>query len=71
MGKYKKIAIAIGGVFIIIGFLYDTYFAGIPFQDPTQEMIDTYNRNSLISNFLMILGICIILLGLILKRKEK
>ncbi|SFB30070.1 hypothetical protein SAMN05660845_2514 [Flavobacterium swingsii] len=70
MGKYKKIIITIGIVFLIIGILFDTFFAGIPIQYASQEMLDAYDRNSLISNFLMISGILIILFGLILKKEE-
>ncbi|MEO8234081.1 MAG: hypothetical protein ABI549_01590 [Flavobacterium sp.] len=70
MGKFKKIIIIIGVLFLIGGILFDTFFAGIPIQDATQEMLDTYDKNSLISNFLMISGIFIVLLGLILKKEE-
>jgi hypothetical protein len=70
MGKFKKIIIAIGILFLIIGILFDTFFAGIPFQDASQEMLATYDRNSLISNFLMISGIFIALFGLVLKKEK-
>ena len=70
MGKFKKIIIAIGILFLIIGILFDTFFAGIPFQDASQEMLAIYDRNSLISNFLMISGIFIALFGLILKKEK-
>jgi hypothetical protein len=69
MGKFKKIIITIGILFLIIGILFDTFFAGIPFQDPSQEMLTTYDKNSLISNFLMTSGVFITLLGLILKKR--
>ena len=70
MGKFKKIIIAIGILFLIIGILFDTFFAGIPFQDASQDMLATYDRNSLISNFLMISGIFIALFGLVLKKEK-
>jgi uncharacterized membrane protein len=70
MGKFKKIIIAIGILFLIIGILFDTFFAGIPFQDASQEMLAIYDRNSLISNFLMISGIFIALFGLVLKKEK-
>ncbi|WP_395058531.1 hypothetical protein [Flavobacterium sp.] len=70
MGKYKKIIITVGILFLIVGIIFDTFFAGIPIQNASQEMLSTYDKNSLISNFLMISGICIILLGLILKKRE-
>ena len=70
MGKYKTIIITIGILFLIIGILFDTFFAGIPIEGASQEMLATYDKNSLISNFLMISGFFIILLGLILKKRE-
>ena len=69
MGKYKKIIITIGILFLIIGILFDTFFVGIPFQNANQEMLSTYDKNSLRSNFLMISGVFITLLGLILKKR--
>ena len=70
MGKFKKIIITIGVLFLIIGILFDTFFAGIPFQDASQEILANYDKNSLISNFLMISGVFITLLGLILKKRR-
>lgn len=70
MGKFKKIIIILGILLLIGGILFDTFFAGIPFQDASQEMLATYDKNSLISNFLMISGVFITLLGLILKKEK-
>ena len=30
-------------LFILLGFIYDLIFAGIPYQDPTPEMTQKYN----------------------------
>ena len=70
MGKYKKIIITIGILFLIIGILIDTFFAGIPNEGAPKEILATYDKNSLISIFLMISGVFITFLGLILKKEE-
>ena len=65
------ILIPVFGILIFaVGFIYDVEFAGIPYQDASQEMLATYDKNSLISNFLMISGVFITFLGLILKKEE-
>ncbi|GAQ49457.1 conserved hypothetical protein [Flavobacterium psychrophilum] len=70
MEKFKKTIIAIGILCLIFGIIFDTFFAGIPSQDSSQEMLVTYDKNALLSIFLMISGIFIILFGLILKKEK-
>jgi uncharacterized membrane protein len=59
--------IKVGIILIIIGFLYDNIFGGIPPQDPPKLLLEKYNRNVLIANTVMKLGVILTLIGLILK----
>ena len=43
MNRIAKIALVGGLVTILIGFLYDTLFAGIPYQDPTPALQQRYD----------------------------
>jgi len=39
------------------GFAYDVMFAGIPYQDPTPELAQSYARNARIASYLMRAGL--------------
>ncbi len=58
----KKIFIVsfiIGCIFLVMGFYYLYIKAGIPYQDPTTEMIQEYNRNMRIGEVSILVGFCI------------
>lgn len=58
-----NILIVISVFFIIFGFIYDVMFAGIPFQDPTQKMIEQYNFHKNISNSIVYIGGIVLLIS--------
>ncbi len=70
----KKILIwgIIGGILlIIIGFVYEVMFAGIPYQDPTPLMIQKFNFHKTIAIKIESFGLIIMLislLGIIVKK---
>lgn len=70
---------AIGGIFLmILGFLYDVEFAGIPPQDAPPSIQETYQRHLQLASTTMgvglvvfIIGMAILLLVLALRRRQK
>ena len=60
MKKYWPLALLVIGVMIIFtGFVYDVFFAGIPYQDPTPEMTANYNLHSQIAFAIRWLGVIV------------
>lgn len=57
--KPLKYVALLGIVLIVIGLYYLMIKAGIPYQDPTQEMIEQYNRDTGIGEGFMLIGLCI------------
>ena len=53
-----------GLLLVIMGFLYDVAFAGIPYQDPTPAMQARYELNQKIAQGAMGMGLVLIILGL-------
>lgn len=57
MKKKLHICIAAAGViFFVVGFWYAVVAAGLPYQDPTPDMLEQYNRDLQTGNILMIAG---------------
>ncbi len=56
----------IGAIFLAIGFYYIIVKAGLPYQDPTEEMLYMYHKNMYIGEHLVIIGFFIELIGIIL-----
>ena len=74
MNWIKKHLIKIGLALIVAGFVYEMVFAGVPYQDPTEEMVIRYNRNEFISMTIMQLGLAALIIGILVKvfsRKRK
>ena len=77
MFKNKKILSwgIIGGILlIVIGFIYDVIFAGIPYQDPTPLMIQKFNFHKNVAGKIELIGLSIMLislLGIIIKKLIK
>ncbi len=63
----KKYLFLLGIVIIIIGFVYDIMFAGIPFQDPSTQLMEKYNQNTFVSDVIIKLGLLILLIGIVFK----
>jgi len=67
MDWLKRHLIKIGLVLIIGGFLFELFFAGVPYQDPTEEMVIQYNRNETIAMTVMQLGLAVLIIGILIK----
>lgn len=67
MNWIKKHLIKIGLALIVVGFIYEMVFAGVPYQDPTEEMVIRYNRNELISITIMQIGLAALVAGILVK----
>ena len=39
---------------VVVGFLYDIYFAGIPYQDPTPDLQARWNFHKSVSSAIML-----------------
>lgn len=48
--------IVIGFSVMFMGLIYDVLFAGIPYQDPTPELLAEYNRNKATATRLFYIG---------------
>jgi len=64
MKKIKTILI-LGIMLIIVGFTYDVFFAGIPYQDPTPLMTQEYNFHRSVANTIELAGLIGIIIGII------
>lgn len=74
MDWLRKHLIKIGIALVATGFLYDVFFAGIPHQDPTEELFLKYDRNETIAMYLMQFGLVVLVIGALLRvlmRKKK
>ena len=64
MKKHLPLALVVIGVMIILmGFIYDVFLAGIPYQDPTLELIANYNLHSKIAAIIRCIGMSVCLVG--------
>lgn len=64
----KKIHIgiaAVGMIFLLAGFWYAVVEAGLPYQDPTPEMLEQYNRSMMIGSLFLMIGGVVVLAELI------
>jgi hypothetical protein len=53
----------VGLFLLLVGFIYDVKFAGIPYQDPTPEMSARYDHHARIASSICWLGSGIFLVG--------
>ena len=66
MKRAWPIAFVVAGLLLVItGFVYDTTFAGIPYQDPTPEMSARYAFHSRIASVIGLTGAGVLVIGLI------
>ena len=62
----STIGIAVCGLCLIIsGFVYDVLFAGIPYQDPTPELLATWEFHKGIADIFYRTGGLVLLIGII------
>ena len=57
----------VGILLILAGFLYDLFFAGIPYQDPTPEMSANYARHARIAAIIRYAGLLAFLTGVVVR----
>lgn len=67
MVRINKYLIWIGIVVIAVGFFYEIFFAGIPYQDAPDYLVAEYNRHSIIAKRIMITGLLMTILGLVVR----
>lgn len=69
-------ALMIAGILLMLGgFFYDVFFAGIPYQAATPEMIANYQHHSQISTWLiragLSIGVVACLLRIVVKKRSR
>jgi hypothetical protein len=67
--NHKMLTLSIiffGIILIIFSFLYEVYFAGIPYQDPPENIYNKYKTNQRISKGLYYAGLIISIIGIII-----
>ncbi len=57
---------AAGSIVMLIGLYYSVIKAGIPYQDPTPELLAEYNRNMQTGETLCLIGFSIISVSIII-----
>ena len=62
---WPHILIAAGLFLVVVGFIYDVEFAGIPYQDPTPEMSARYAHHAHIASVIRLFGFGVFLFGVI------
>lgn len=55
--KIVKVMAVLGGVFLMAGFYFTMVKAGLPYQDPTPEMVAQYERDMGIGMVLLLAGL--------------
>ena len=55
----------VGVTTLLLGFVYDIIYAGIPNQDPTPEMQASYDLHSSVAMYTMVFGIVLFLMGML------
>lgn len=63
----KRYLIQIGLALIGVGFLYEVFNGGVPFQDPTIEMIKQHGQHTFIAFTLMQAGLALLIIGIMIK----
>lgn len=63
MRRYFIYFFAFGISVIIAGFIYDTTFSGLPYQDPTPEMQQQWLHHKHIATMIVNSGIVIVAIG--------
>jgi hypothetical protein len=63
----KRIAVGaalLGFLLIVAGFAYDSMFAGIPYQDPTPELVARYAHHAEIAAWIGRSGLALLIAGI-------
>ena len=66
MRRFWPLLLIAGGVLVVFGgFIYDVMFAGIPYQDPTPEMSESYAHHAGIASMIRWCGVVVFLFGVV------
>lgn len=66
MKNRAPLALSVAGILlIVVGFIYDVIFAGIPYQDPTPAMTASYERHALVASVIRYTGLAALVVGII------
>lgn len=63
--KIEKYLFIISGIVILLGFLYDVYFAGIPYQDPPPEILESYELHNFVATTITKIGFILLIISLV------
>jgi hypothetical protein len=69
--KKTWVWLVVGLVLVVLGFAYDLIFAGLPYQDPSEEILKCWNLHGTIAGFVRMTGALIFLVGIILGLSKK
>jgi hypothetical protein len=64
--KVIILIIALGFVVIVAGFFYGAIFVGVPYQDPSPELLARQNFNDSVASYIYMSGFGMIILGVVL-----
>jgi hypothetical protein len=59
------LAPGLGTAIVLIGFIYDVLFAGLPYQDPTPQMQAVWDHHKRIADVIEVAGFVVTLLGFV------
>lgn len=64
--RFVKVAgpAALGLFVLVTGFVYDAFFTGVPYQDPTPEILSRWEYHSSVASLLYRTGAVILLAGI-------
>jgi hypothetical protein len=71
MKKSAKYMTRIGLALVVIGFVYDVAFAGLPYQDAPADIQNEYVRNQQISLWVMRSGLIVVVIGAVMRIADR
>jgi predicted phage tail protein len=69
--RFGLFTIILGAILIVLGFIYEGILAGIPYQDPTTELLQKYMHYVNIGQTLYKFGIPLLFAGLLIALIQK
>jgi hypothetical protein len=69
--RYIGLLVLAGFAVLIFGFIYNVIFAGIPYQDPTPQLIANYVKHTNIASIIYVLGFILVIAGAVLLALKK
>jgi hypothetical protein len=71
MKKSAKYMTRIGLALVVIGFVYDVAFAGLPYHDAPADIQNEYVRNQQISLWVMRSGLIVVVIGAVMRIADR